>query len=119
MIFNKRDLVRPAQFFVQNLLVTLHSVNPPTANGFPVATLINWLPDSDHFHSCSSDPVNDHSSSLGGKSQVIQQLRDVKAYLSAPAWRTVPVRTSSGSQKKPHISDLMTYAGPEPAASGL
>ena len=45
-------------------LATLHSVKPPTENGLPVATLINWLPDSDHFHSCLSDPVNDHNSSL-------------------------------------------------------
>ena len=45
-------------------LATLHSVKPPTEKGLPVATLINWLPDSDHFHSCLSDPVNDHISSL-------------------------------------------------------
>ena len=49
-------------------LATLHSVKPPTENGLPVATLINWLPDSDHFHSWLSDPVNDHISSLVGES---------------------------------------------------
>ena len=45
-------------------LATLHSVKPPTEKGLPVATLINWLPDSDHFHSWFADPVNDHISSL-------------------------------------------------------
>ena len=58
----------------RNLLVTLHSVNPPTARGLPVATLINLLPDSDHFHSCLSDPVNDHNSSLMAV-RVVKEIR--------------------------------------------
>ena len=37
---------------------------------------------------------------------------------AAPAWTTLPVRPSE-NQKKPQKSDLITYAGPEPAASGL
>merc|ERR1712001_395748 len=76
-------------------LATLHSVNPPTANGFPVATLISMFPDSDHFHSWLSAPVKDHISSL-----------------FAPAWTTLPV--VSKGRDVPGIfqgqSDLMTNA---------
>merc|ERR1719464_2165968 len=77
-------------------LATLHSVNPPTAKGFPVPTLISMFPDSDHFHSWLSAPVKDHISSL-----------------FAPAWTTLPVVWTSAQSQ----SDLMTKAGPEPGAS--
>ena len=58
----------------------LHSVNPPTANGFPVATLISMFPDSDHFHSWLSAPVKDHISSLGS-------FVDMKFFLVAFGWQ--------------------------------
>ena len=58
----------------------LHSVNPPTANGFPVATLISMFPDSDHFHSWLSAPVKDHISSLGS-------FVDMKFFLGAIGWQ--------------------------------
>ena len=73
-------------FLGKNILVTLHSVNPPTARGLPVATLINWLPDSDHFHSCLSDPVNDHNSSLVENcARARKRGERMVSYLSTPA----------------------------------
>ena len=95
-------------------LATLHSVKPPTEKGLPVATLINWLPDSDHFHSCLSDPVNDHISSLVGE-RYDKEGRSRGTYLSTPAWTTLPLVWKPSQMQ----SDLITKAGPEPAASFL
>ena len=95
--------------------MTLHSVKPPTARGLPVATLINWLPDSDHFHSCLSDPVNDHISSLEVRGLGLKGVREMDTNLLAPAWTTLPLVWKPSQMQ----SDLMTKAGPEPAASFL
>ena len=83
------------------------------------------FPDSDHFHSWLSAPVKDHISSLGNFEEEVffGEFRCffLLNHLIAPAWTTLPL-VSKGLVVPGMFqvqSDLITKAGPEPAASFL